>query len=319
MRWMPWLPVEASNFASSFDGLLLAVTAITALVAIGILIIVIVFSVRYRAGSNASRVRAAPEQLRRIQRRIEVVWITVPLAIFLAIGGGGAWLYFAHYQPPADAIPVYVVGKQWMWKLQHPNGIREINTLHVPRGKPVRLIMTSQDVIHSFFLPAFRIKQDVLPGRYTQLWFTATRSGDFHLFCAEYCGSAHSQMIGHVVVMEPAEFARWLQRGAPAQSMSEHGAQLFRAYGCSGCHGASATVHAPKLEGVFGRPVPLEGGAMVIADEAYLRDSILTPRKQVAAGYAPIMPSFAGRIDEDQLLDLIAYIRSLAQVEPPRS
>jgi len=185
----------------------------------------------------------------------------------------------------------------------------------VARGRAVKLIMTSEDVIHSFFVPAFRVKQDVLPGRYTTLWFTATKDGEFHLFCAEYCGTDHARMGGRIVVLEPAEYARWLNTAAPALSMAERGAQLFRQLGCSGCHGAAATVAAPKLEGLYGKPVPLEGGGTVIADERYLRDSILLPRKEVAAGYAPIMPSFAGAISEDQLLDLIAYITSLANQE----
>jgi cytochrome c oxidase subunit 2 len=210
---------------------------------------------------------------------------------------------------------VFVVAKQWMWRLQHPDGRREINELHVARGRAVKLIMTSEDVIHSFFVPAFRVKQDVLPGRYTTLWFTATKDGEFHLFCAEYCGTDHARMGGRIVVLEPAEYARWLNAATPARSMAERGAQLFRQLGCSGCHAAAATVAAPKLEGLYGKPVPLEGGGTVIADERYLRDSILLPRKEVVAGYAPIMPSFAGAVSEDQLLDLIAYIKSLANQE----
>jgi len=310
----PWLPQEASAYASQYDWLLYAVTAVTGVVTVGVLIVMCAFALRYRKGSSAPRSpRSDAEHLLRARRWIEITWITLPLLIFLAMAAGGAWLYFEHFAPPADAMSIYVVGKQWMWKLEHANGKREIDELHVPRGRAVRLAMTSQDVIHSFFLPAFRIKQDVLPGRYTELWFAANRTGDFHLFCAEYCGTAHSHMIGRVVVMEPAEFAAWLDVGAPRESMAERGAGLFRSYGCSGCHGERATVHAPKLEGLFGRPVPLEGGAMVIADERYVRDSILQPKREIAAGYPPIMPSFAGRIGEEDLLDLIAYVRSLGR------
>jgi cytochrome c oxidase subunit 2 len=208
-----------------------------------------------------------------------------------------------------------VLAKQWMWKLEHENGRREIDELHVPLGQPVELIMTSQDVIHSFFVPAFRTKQDVLPGRYTSLWFTATNTGRFHLFCAEYCGTDPAHMGGDVIVMEPAQFQRWLTAHAATQSMAARGEDLFRHLGCSGCHGENASVHAPNLAGVYGRPVPLSDGTTVDADERYIRDSILLPRKEVAAGYAPIMPSFTGQIGEDDILDLIAYIKSLASTK----
>jgi len=216
-------------------------------------------------------------------------------------------------------VDVFVVAKQWMWTLQHPSGQREINELHVARGQPVRLVMTSQDVIHSFFVPAFRLKQDVLPGRYTEMWFTPTRTGRFHLFCAEYCGTDHARMGGDIVVMEPADFERWLDAHGGTPDMAARGEALFRQYGCSGCHGANATIHAPDLAGLFGKPVPLADGTTVIADERYLRDSILLPRKEIAAGYEPIMPSFAGQIGEPDILDLIAYIRRLSgSMERPR-
>jgi cytochrome c oxidase subunit 2 len=217
--------------------------------------------------------------------------------------------------PPDNALELFVVAKQWMWKLEHTGGQREIDEMHVPRGTPVKLIMTSEDVIHSFFVPAFRLKQDVLPGRYTQMWFTATEAGRFHLFCAEYCGTDHSRMHGDVVVMEPADFARWLEAHRGASDMAARGEALFRDYGCSGCHSANASVHAPDLAGMYGKPVPLSDGSVVVADERYIRDSILLPAKEVAAGYAPIMPSFAGRIGEGDILDLIAYVRSLARSE----
>jgi cytochrome c oxidase subunit 2 len=315
MTWFSVLPEAASSLAPSVDVLLLTLTGITSLVALCIVVVLTVFTVKYRHASHADRSRAPPEQMRRTNRRIELTWMFLPLAIFIAIFAWAADLYLDHYAVPADAVPVFVVAKQWMWRLQHSDGRREINELHVARGRAVKLIMTSEDVIHSFFVPAFRVKQDVLPGRYTTLWFTATKDGEFHLFCAEYCGTDHARMGGRIVVLEPAEYARWLNTAAPALSMAERGAQLFRQLGCSGCHGAAATVAAPKLEGLYGKPVPLEGGGTVIADERYLRDSILLPRKEVAAGYAPIMPSFAGAISEDQLLDLIAYITSLANQE----
>jgi len=276
---------------------------------------VIYFGIKYRRGHDVNRELPPPRQLPRLQRRLELVWIFVPLALFIAVFVWGADLYFDHYAAPDGAQPIFVVAKQWMWKLEHPDGRREINELHVARGTAVKLIMTSQDVIHSFFVPAFRIKQDVLPGRYTSLWFQAREAGEFHLFCAEYCGTDHARMGGRIVVMEPAEYARWLESGAGSASMAQRGEALFRELGCSGCHGADAAVHAPRLEGLYGRPVPLSNGRFAIADERYLRDSILDPAAQVAAGYQPIMPSFAGMVSEEQILDLIAYIESLADRE----
>ena len=309
----PLAPERASTLAGRVDVLFLVWLALATVVALAIAILIVVFAVKYRAGSRANR-DLAPKQVReRRNHRIELAWIFIPLALFLTMFAWAANLYYAHATPPADAMNVYVVGKQWMWKLEHVGGQREIDELHVPAGRPVRLVMTSQDVIHDFFMPVFRIKQDVLPGRYTILWFNATRPGDYHLFCSQYCGTDHSRMIGHVVVMEPAAFAAWLARGNAVQTMAARGEARFREYGCSGCHGADASVHAPKLEGVFGRPVQLEGGGSVIADELYVHDSVMLPRKQIVAGYAPIMPSFQGQISEEDLVDIVEYIKSLRE------
>jgi len=215
----------------------------------------------------------------------------------------------ALYHPPPGAQAVQIVAKQWMWEAVHPNGRREIGELHVPLGQPVRLVMTSQDVIHSFFVPDFRIKQDVLPGRYTSIWFQPTAIGEYRLFCAEYCGTSHAVMGGRVVVLPAAAYGQWLQAGAPTASLAARGFELFRSYGCSGCHSAGATVRAPDLAGLLGRRVHLQDGSEVTADEAYVRDSILLPSKQVVAGYAPVMPSYAGQIGEEDLQALIAYLR----------
>jgi cytochrome c oxidase subunit 2 len=212
---------------------------------------------------------------------------------------------------------VTVVAKQWMWKLQHRNGRREINELHVPQGEAVVLTMTSEDAIHSFFAPAFRVKQDVVPGRYTRLWFKPTRAGTYPLFCSEYCGSAHSAMIGRIVVLPPAEFGRWLASGPATPGLAEYGFALFRQLGCSGCHDARSTVHAPLLDGLMGRTVHLEDGRTLVADEVYVRDSILEPAKDVVAGYAPVMPSFAGQVGEEDVQALIAYIASLGGRDAP--
>jgi cytochrome c oxidase subunit 2 len=312
-------PEQASTLAPHVDHLLYAVTGVTAAVAIAIFATIIVLGIRYRAGSNVPRDHDIAAAQARARRRLELAWTLTPLLLFLGAFAWGARLYVLRAQAPANAVEVFVVAKQWMWKLQHSGGQREIDELHVAVGQPVRLVMTSEDVIHSFFVPAFRLKQDVLPGRYTEMWFTPTEAGRFHLFCAEYCGTDHAHMGGEVVVMAPQDFENWLSAHRTGPDMATRGEALFRAYGCSGCHGRNAVVHAPDLGGLFGRPVPLSDGTVVTADERYIRDSILLPLKEIAAGYEPIMPSFAGKIGDDEILDLIAYIKSLAtSQERPR-
>lgn len=300
----PFLP-QASSIAPGIDKLFWLMIGLCALVALGVFTAMLVFSVRYRRGSHADRSNPHVKSL-----GVELTWTLVPFAMFLGLFVWSLMLFAQLHTPPANAETIYVVAKQWMWKVQHPGGQREINTLHVPLGQPIRLTMTSQDVIHSFYVPAFRVKQDVLPDRYTQLWFTATKLGRFHLFCAEYCGLDHATMGGSIVVMRPADYARWLDRNAGPQSLAAHGATVFRQRGCSGCHGANASVHAPDLDGLYGRPVHLADGSTVIADDRYIRDSVLLPDLQIVAGYAPIMPSFKGQIDESDMLALIAYLKS---------
>lgn len=302
-------PGSASTLAPRYDALFYALLGLTGVVALCICFLILWFCVKYRAGSPAKRSLSA-EDAQRGTRGIELAWTVTPLMIFLGIFFWAARLYMDAVTPPDNAVPVYVVAKQWMWKLEHANGRQEINELHVPRGVPIKLVMTSQDVIHSFFVPAFRIKQDVLPARYVTLWFEATRDGDYHLFCAEFCGTDHSQMTGHIVVMEPADFQKWMAASSP-QSLAARGEAKFRAFGCAGCHSAGASVHAPRLEGLAGRPVALADGSTVIADARYLRDSILLPNKEIVAGYQPIMPSYTGQIDEEGVLELNAYIASL--------
>ena len=231
----------------------------------------------------------------------------------MAIFVWGAVIYFYERTPPRDASEVYVVAKQWMWKLQHQEGPREINELHVPVGRNVKLIMTSQDVIHSFYVPAFRIKQDVLPGRYTTAWFRPTKAGTYHLFCAEYCGTQHSGMIGQVVVLEPAQYQAWLSGGGAAGSMASNGQNIFLQLGCSTCHRSDTQGRGPNLVGLFGKPVQLEDGRMVTADENYIRESILAPGAKIVSGFKPIMPVFQGLVSEDQLNALVAYVKSLNQ------
>jgi cytochrome c oxidase subunit II len=312
----PLHPPADSSLAARVDHLFYAWLALAGVVTVAVFFLIVYFSVKYRHGSRANRNTPSPGTLRRESHRIEIAWIVTPLIVFLGMGFWAAGIYYAHAAPPADATEVYVVGKQWMWKLEHTGGQREIDELHVPAGRPIKLVMTSQDVIHSFFMPVFRIKQDVLPGRYTMLWFTPTRPGDYHVFCTQYCGTDHARMIGHVVVMEPAAYARWLASGNASQSMAQEGAARFRQYGCSGCHGANASVHAPKLEALFGRRVQLADGSTVVADERYLHDSVMLPRKDVVAGFDPIMPSFQGQIAEEDLLDIIEYIKSLEHASP---
>jgi cytochrome c oxidase subunit 2 len=296
---------SASTLGAQVDVLFATMLAITGVVAVGVATLIVLFAIRYRPGSNADRSNP-PARV----RWIEITWTATPLAIFLAIFLWSSVVFSEFHQPPEGALRIHVLAKQWMWKLEHDNGRREIDELHVPLGKPVELIMTSQDVIHSFFVPAFRVKQDVLPGRYTNLWFTATRPGRFDLFCAEYCGTDHANMHGAIVVMRPTEFAQWLTAGPEQPGLASRGFDVYRRVGCSGCHEPTSTVHAPDLTGLFGNPVHLADGSTVIADENYLRDSILLPKKQVVAGFDPVMPSFQGQLDEDDLTALIAYIQS---------
>jgi cytochrome c oxidase subunit 2 len=310
MPWVPFWPKDAAVSGRAVDDVFIAELALTFAILALVFGLMIVFCLRYRRGSGADR----SHQIRKTWNW-EIGWTSATLAAFLGLFIWGADRYLFLYQvPPAD-LEIYVVAKQWMWKAEHPGGQREINELHVPLGQTVRLVLASQDVIHSFFVPAFRVKHDVVPGQYETFWFKATEPGEFRLQCAEYCGTQHAHMGGRIVVMRPAEYAGWLaDQGAP-QTMAQQGEALFRRFGCSGCHGVNSTVHAPSLAGLYGSVVHLEGGRTVIADDRYIRDSILLPRAQIVAGYPPIMPSFAGQIGEDDLLKLLAYIQSLGRKE----
>lgn len=297
-------PLAASSYAQSVDRLFLAMTLLCGGVFVALAIALIYFSLRYRRGHVIDR---SNPLLR--SRKLEIAWIVTPLAIFIGVFFWAASLYGSLYSTQPDAIPIFVVAKQWMWKLQHQNGKREIDELHVPLGMPIKLVMTSQDVIHSFYVPALRIKQDVVPGRYTSIAFTPAQLGEFHLFCAEYCGTEHSRMGGRVIVMTPADFARWLAAGDNT-ALAARGEHLFLKFGCNGCHDARSTVHAPALVDVLGSTVHLAYGRSLIADDNYLRDSILEPSKDVVAGFAPVMPSFKNQVGEDDLIALIEYLGS---------
>jgi cytochrome c oxidase subunit 2 len=304
----PLFPQKASSIAGGVDNLYFFLVAVAGFFSIAIFVTIFFFALRYRR-------KRADQQAVPIHGStlLEIVWSVVPLVIVMVMFGWGASLYFRNSRAPEGAIEIYVVGKQWMWKLQHPEGQREINELHVPVGRPVKLIMTSQDVIHSFYIPAFRIKNDVLPNRYSTAWFEATQTGEYHLFCAEYCGNQHSGMVGKVIVMEPADYEQWLGGGPEGESLSVAGERLFQRLGCANCHSPEARgrTRGPLLVGLFGKPVPLQDGRIVTADETYLRESILNPRAKVVAGYAPEMPTFQGQVTEENLLELIAYIKSL--------
>lgn len=304
----PLLP-EASTLAERVDALFFTLVGVDVFMVLVLSGLIIGFAVYYRRSARVNRTTNVPET------KTEIVWSLGLLAVFLAIFVWAAHLYVEEASPPNNALEIHAIGKQWMWKFQHRNGRREINELHVPLGVPVKVVLATQDVIHSFFVPAFRVKQDLVPGRYRTVWFTPSRIGRYHLFCAEYCGLDHSRMRGQVIVMEPAEYEIWLAGGGGAESLPAQGEKLFSSLGCIVCHGAGSKVAAPSLAGIFGKPVPLKGGQTVIADETYIRDSILTPEKQVAAGYEPIMPSFAGRVTDSDLTRLIAYIKSLSREE----
>lgn len=301
---MRWLPPQASTIASQVDALSFALVALSTIVVVGVFVAMTYFCVKYRQGSGANRIERKEGRY-----TLEISWTLIPLLSFLALFLWSIDLFARLQSPPPDAETIHVVAKQWMWMVQHADGQQEINSLHVPLGRPVRLLMTSEDVIHSFYVPAFRVKQDVLPGRYTELWFTATEAGTFHLFCAEYCGTEHSRMRGSVEVLPAAEYAAWLD-AHPSTGLAEQGAVLFRQFGCSGCHLTQGGL-GPDLEGLYGSPVPLSDGSVIVADERYIHDSIMLPNLQVVAGYPAIMPSFQGQISEGEVLALIAYLKSL--------
>lgn len=302
----PLFPEQASTLAPRVDMLFLFLVAVAVLFGSLIFFLVIYFAVKYRRRSDDEQPKPIKGNL-----PLEILWTAVPIGLTMVMFVWGAFLFFDIYSPPSNALEIDIVGKQWMWKLQHPEGQREIDELHVPVGRPVKLTMTSEDVIHDFFVPAFRIKNDVLPGRYTTVWFQATKPGEYHLFCSQYCGTQHAGMIGKVIVMEPAEYEKWLSGGGPGVSMAAAGEMLFQRLGCGTCHRPDGTGQGPSLAGLFGKTVNLQGARTVVADEGYIRESILNPQAKIVAGYSPVMPTFKGLISEDGILQIIAYIKSL--------
>jgi len=299
-----WLPHAASNFAGRVDAIYAYMLIVAGLATAVICVMIIGFGIYYRRGAKVNRTGQIHNNF------LELIWASVPLAFAMSLFFWGATVFYDMRTPPDDAIVIEVVGKQWMWKVQHPGGRAEINSLHVPVGQPVRLRMISEDVIHSFYIPAFRLKQDVLPAYYSQLWFEATQPGTYHLFCAEYCGTEHSLMKGTVTVMEQPDYARWLA-GESGDAPEVVGQKLFERFRCGTCHKIDGTGNGPALEGVFGKLRPLTGGGMVTANEQYLRDSILNPHKQVLAGFQAVMPNFQGQLSEADAMSIIAYMKTL--------
>lgn len=314
---MRYYPEQASNFAHEVDLLYFIILGLTIFFTAGVVIAIIYLGAKYRAGSRADRSRPPHHNT-----KLELAWTIIPFVIGVPIFAYSAKLFIEMYSPKrsANALNISVVGKQWMWHIQHPTGQRENNELHIPLGRDIKLTMIAQDVIHSFFIPEFRLKKDVVPGRFTTFWFRPTKVGKFYLFCAEYCGTKHSEMIGHVYVMTPEDYEKWLEETkwgigntSPTRSMEEAGEALFNVRGCAGCHGVGKEATAPSLVGLFGKERELEDGRRVIADEDYIRRSIYEPDTMTVKGYQKLMPSYMGQIEERQVFELIEYIKSLGR------
>ena len=310
MNDFPLFPEQASTVAPLVDALYLGLVAVTGAVSLLIWFAIFFLAIKYRRRPDNE---LAQEQEPPVA--LEMTWTIIPTIIFVLIFVAGAWVFFRIQRVPANAIEVYATGRQWMWKFQHPTGQREINTLHVPVNRPIKITMASEDVIHSLWFPYFRVKNDVLPNRYRTMWFEATKTGKFHIFCAEYCGTQHSGMIGWVIVMEPTEYQQWLAGGAEG-SLASQGEKLFEKYACNTCHTNTAGARGPVLAGIYNKTRPLSDGRSVVADDNYIRESILNPAAKIAAGFQPIMPAFQGQLNEEDLLRLLAYVKSVGAGQP---
>src|SRR5215469_3014292 len=298
-------PPEASGIAPYTDALYFFLVLISLVGMAIVVLLVVLFSVLYRQERNPEATQIEGSTL------LEATWTIIPLGLFMVTFVWGALLYFRIYNPPTNAMNIYVVGKQWMWKAEHPGGQHEINALHVPTGVPIQLTMISQDVFHSFSIPDFRIKREVIPGRYSTVWFNATTPGTYHIFCTQYCGTNHSMMIGEVTVLSPEDYKRWTETSTSGMSLSQNGERLFASMGCNACHSGNAAARGPSLAGVYGSKLQLTNGTEVLVNDAYLRDAILNPSQHITAGYAPIMPTYQGQISEEGLIDLVEYIKTL--------
>ena len=308
VKWMtnfPLFPPEASTIAPQMDALLFFMVLVSLIGLTVVVLLIISFSILY----NKKRHPVAEQIEGPIL--LEATWTIIPLGLFLVMFVWGAVIYFRVFTPPANAMNIYVVGKQWMWKIEHPGGQHEINALHVPAGRAVQLTLISQDVFHSFSIPAFRVKREAIPGRYTTVWFEATTPGTYHLFCTQYCGTNHSQMIGDVVVQTPEDYRKWLSNSTSGVSLAQDGERLFASLSCSACHNARPNARGPNLANVYGSRLTLSNGQTITADEAYLRQSILNPSQHITQGYAPIMPTYQGQISEEGVIALIEFIKNL--------
>ena len=304
----PFFPQQASEQAGQIDALYFFLVAVTGFFAVLVAVLVVTFAIKYRRRHGDEVGHPIHGSL-----ALELLWTFIPLGITMVMFVWGAQVFFHMTRAPKSAMDIYVVGKQWMWKAQHMDGAREINELHVPIGRPVKLIMGSEDVIHSFFIPDFRVKADVVPGRYNTMWFTATKPGRYHIFCTQYCGTKHSNMIGWVTAMTPSDYQDWLGGGSGGGTMADAGKKLFSDLVCITCHTDTAQGRGPVLKGLWGKQIPLEGGQSATFDEVYVRESILHPQAKLVAGYPAIMPTFQGLVTEEQLLQLIAYVKSVAE------
>jgi len=309
---IPLFPVQGSTLAPEVDALYFFILAVTAFFAVLVSVLVIYFGFKYRDDTGLKVGAPITGSI-----PLEIGWSLVPFFIAMGIFVWASVVFFHSVRPPDQTLEIYATGKRWMWRFQHVDGQREINQLHVPVGRPIKVTFTSEDVLHDLYIPVFRTKADAIPGRYSSIWFTPTKTGEFHLFCAEYCGTRHSGMIGWVEVMEPNDFQAWLGGGRPADSPAAAGEKLFTDLVCITCHRDDAQARAPQLKGLFGHTVRLQGGATVTADEAYIRESIVNPQAKIVDGFLPIMPTFQGLVSEEQLLQLIAYVRSLGEATPP--
>ena len=307
---LPFYPVEASNFAGNVDSLFSFILLTCLFFAVIVTLLVIFAAIKFRRRSEGEVGNTVEGNT-----ALEIGWTLIPLVLAIAMFAWGAVIYVHFRTAPQNTLDIYVVGKQWMWKLQQPNGRKEINELHVPVDRDIKLIMGSEDVIHNFYVPAFRVKMDVVPGRYNTLWFRPTKVGKYHFFCSQYCGTNHAIMGGWVTVQDPADYAAWLSDEGGDLNPVSAGEKLFTQLACVTCHIANGTGRAPSLNGLYGARVLLADGSAVTADEAYIRESIVQPKAKIVAGYQPVMPTFQGLVTEEQILNLTAYIKSL-QTQP---
>lgn len=306
------LPGSISGMAHTVDWMIIAFTIVTMFLVVPVFVCFTYWAWKYRRGRNVDR---SQREMRNV--RIELSWMLIPFAITLIFFVWAARAYDTNMNPPPNALRIDAIGRQWMWKFQHPGGQWEINDLHVPVGEPVAIEINSQDVVHALYIPALRIQMDAIPGRATTLWFKAVQTGRYLLECSEFCGTNHSVMTGSLYVMSPGGYQAWLTQAGAENSLAAAGKLLFSNYGCSGCHEGNSTVRAPSLVGLYGHPVPLENGGVVTADRSYIQDKILYPKEQPIAGYKNVMPSFAGKMPESDLVKIIAYIQSLGESGGP--